>query len=105
MLPSDVTPLGALSVRVQKKESMASVASMMAPMASLVASMASMASKGASLDWSKLMTAEPKSGDARFDGLTHKIREERADGLTFKIDDKRADGLTQKKLGKNELMG
>ena len=56
--------------------------------------MASMASMVASLDWLKLMTAEPKSGDERVDGWTHKIREERADGLTFKIDG-RADGWTQ----------
>ena len=46
----------------------------MAPMASTVASMvASMvAPMVASLDWLKLMTAEPKSGDGRVDGLTQK---------------------------------
>ena len=61
----------------------APMAPMVAPMASLVAPMASMASMVASLDWLRLMTAEPTRGDERADGLTHKIREERADGLTF----------------------
>ena len=56
----------------------ASMASMVAPMAPLVASLASMASMVASLDWLRLMT-EPKRGEERVDGLTHKIYEERAD--------------------------
>ena len=116
------------------------VASTVATLVAPVASMASMDLMVASLDWLKLMTAEPKRGDERVDGLTQKNCEERADGLTFKFEgastvalkvaslmasmasmvasldwlmlmtaepkrgDERADGLTQK-IVKNELMG
>ena len=61
----------------------ASMASMVALMAPVVASLASMASMVASLDWLRLMT-EPKRGEERVDGLSHKICEERVDGLTHK---------------------
>ena len=54
-----------------------------------------MASMVASLDRLRLMI-EPKSGEERVDGLTHKICEERADGLTHKICEERADELTIK---------
>ena len=70
-------------------------ASMVASMALLVASLASMASIVASLDRLRLMI-EPRSGEERIDGLSHKICEERADGLTHKICEERADGLTHK---------
>ena len=63
------------------------VALMVASMvASVVAAMASMASMVVPLEWLNLMVAEPKRGDERVDGLTHKIREERADELTLKIE-------------------
>ena len=74
------------------------VAAWMAPVASVMASgapIASMASMVASLDWLRLMT-EPKRGEERVDGLSHKICEERVDGLTHNICEERADELTVK---------
>ena len=74
----------------------ASMASMVAPLAPLVASLASMASMVvASLDRMRLMI-EPKSGEERENGLSHKMCEERADGLTHKICEERVDELTHK---------
>ena len=65
------------------------VAAWMAPVASVMASMV------ASLDWLRLMT-EPKRGEERVDGLSHKICEERVERLTHKICEERADELTFK---------
>ena len=48
------------------------------------------------LEWLNLTAAEPKRGDERVVGLTHKSCEERADGLTLKIDGERVERLTHK---------
>ena len=88
---------GALTVTMMMASMAATMvapdASMVASMALLVALLASMASMVASLDRLRLMI-EPKSGEERADGLTHKIRGDRADGWTDKICEERADGWT-----------
>ena len=85
---STVALMVALMVATMVAPEASMVASMapMASMASVVASRASVASMVVSLEWLNLMAAEPKRGDERVDGLTHKIREERADELTLKIE-------------------
>ena len=79
---------GALTVAMMMASMAATMVAPEASMALLVASMASVASMVASLDRLRHII-EPKSGEERVDGLSHKICEERADELTIKIDGER----------------